>query len=1286
MNKIKSFSKIISFAFFLSLPFWLPNHCSAMPPGVLVYRNYGGGKMYGYSGDPLMVSEKGIIKDINSGHAGIYIGKEDGIDYVVEALSGGIVKTPADKFVNEAEGEKYLGAKIPKGLSALRQAKVVALAKSLVGQKLAYDFDFKKQKGPGSGEWTCVGLTEKLYESADISNPNNLNALEYDFNYYAIDITADGFDNYSVVNSLGDCFSRDLEFSKIARRQDLLLPAPELIGYDLGLEKNGERYIFLPYTQFLQPTLDNVSTDIKISSSFSGVEVRGAINNAALVLRWSLLNNPISSIKILAQKTKDLVVNIKNSIFGSGSEGTELAITTIAEEIGPKAEIIAKTGVIVNKAIKTVAKKSTSTPANVKSDPVKTNSVTVSKALAPTSVKTSVTSTKTTGAKTTDVTTKVAANTKSSSSVSTYYNPISTPAITVANNSSSGASGSWNSPTDQATDNTPKIATINKIYSTGNNNWIELYNTGDYDFDLATAAYRLEKAKTAEDPSLIMRIGDTIDGSYPGGTVIKAHSSYLIVKSTADNYYLSKADAIATREDFVWPGSAYTIYLGTGAITSNIDADIVEAIGFGPDATYFQGSAPAPEIIDNYILKRIKNTGDNRADFDLIKSDDPSIDWAALSEANASSTENIATSTEKAATSTEEVGTTTDEIATSTENIATNTTAISSSSLILINKVYSTGNNDWIELYNPNNYDFDLAANTYRLEKAKTSEDPDILMRIGDLLDGTYPGGTVIKAHSSYLIVRSEANDFYKSQADAIATRTDFSWLDSGYTFYLGNGPISSSTDSSIIDLVGFGSDATYWQGIGPAAAIKDNYFLNRIATSSNNNLDFNLIKSDDPNINWQENSTDTSDTTNGIYKFSAASYNLFPQPSPLDSSGLIYLWHFDECSGLNSQSAVGSAVFTSKESWRAGKFVCAKELGPNYDKLRNSLDAPIDVNNFSLSFWFRKTDTYPRLSLTLANSNDDSINITLEDGLMQFAGLPNANWRYFQPFPFDDTWRQATLVINRNEGYWAFYVDGIEKMHIESYKLFPYFNILELGGNNGPYALDELAIWDRALTEDEVINLRNREQPFNPFIVRSPQKKPVLKHFWNFNEGIGTSSSDLIGDADLLVDKDSWNNLDLVNSSLIVDYFKKVKAKIPVLESPDLSLTFWWRSPDITSGNRINVALRDTSNNTILAVSTNQGFSAYNFNNNYVRFNPPINLDTNWHQFAVVYDSYRNLASFYADGVLKDSRSFIWSGNHPLADSLELVSENGVCEIDNLGIWEGALSSAQIAEILANN
>ena len=1265
-------NKILLLSLFVILTIILPNICRAMPPGALLYRTSSNGKMYGYSGDSLVEVKNGILKNIYPGHVGIYIGKENGVDYVVEALSNGIVKTPADKFVNEAEGEKYLGAKIPKGLSAIRQAKVVALAKSLVGKNLAYDFDFKTQKGPESGQWTCVGLSEKLYESADISNPNNLSALEYDFNYYAIDITADGFDNSSVVNSEGDCFSKDREFSKIARRKNLILPAPELFAYDLGLERNGDRYLFLPYTQFLQSTLEDVKTDITISSSFSGAEIRESVNTLALVLRWSLLNNPISFIKNVTQKAKDIAVNIKNSIFGQNSGNEELTLSNVAEKIDPEAETLIKVGAVVNKA----TKEKTKIAIEPKKTKASTSKVILSKENNPGSfvkVNKSSTAVKTSSANKPDI--KIATTNKSSSTISTYYNPVKTPSISVSNNSSSsGASGSWSSSTNAASDNFPRIATINKIYSTGNNNWIELYNPGEHDFDLATASYRLEKAKTAEDPALIMRIGDPDDGTYPGGTIIKSHDTYLIVKDTADSYYLSKADAIAIRDDFKWPGSAYTLYLGTGAISSNIDPDIVEAIGFGEEATYYQGFAPAPEIKNNYILKRIKNTNDNSADFNLIKSDDPNIDWESLNKVASSSEINNSS-----------IATSSEVVSTSTENISSSTISVSSSSLILINKIYGTALNDFVELYNPNNFDFDLATNNYRLEKAKTTQDPGLLMRIGNPDDGTYPGGTIIKPHGNYLIARSEANNFYKSGANAIATRADFTWSDSGYTLYLGNGAISSSTDQNIIDMVGFGDDATYWRGGGPAKAISDNYILSRISNTSNNSLDFDLIKSDDPSIDWSIGST-SIENINKVYNFSSDSYNLFPKINPIDSPGLVNLWHFDECSGIDSNDSIGSTTLSSNSRWLAGKFVCAKELGSGFDKISGSFNKQVDVNNFSLSFWFKGSQSSPRLSVTLSTKDGDSINVTLENDLMQFSGLPNDRWRYYEPFAFDDIWRQATLVINRNEGYWALYIDGVERMHIPSYKLYPSFDKIELGGNNGSYAIDELAIWNRALSQDEIIELRAKEQPLNPFIISSQQERPVLKYFWNLNEGIGTSSTDLISGLSLPFNNNYWDNLDLVNSALIVNWGNNINIKFPQLSSRDLSLTFWWRSNDTNIGNRMKVALRNDSENNILALYPNQFFSAYNFNNNYYRSGSSVSLDTNWHQIALVYDSYRNLLSYYTDGELKESRSDIWSKSNPIIDGLEILSENGVSEIDNLGIWEGALSHAQIKQIFANN
>ncbi len=165
---------------------------------------------------------------------------------------------------------------------------------------------------------------------------------------------------------------------------------------------------------------------------------------------------------------------------------------------------------------------------------------------------------------------------------------------------------------------------------------------------------------------------------------------------------------------------------------------------------------------------------------------------------------------------------------------------------LVINQIYASGDNDWIELYNPTNEDIDLAEDEYRLEKTSSALDPDILMRFGNTDDGSYPGGTVIPAQGSYLIVRDDAENSLLELADAVALRSEFTWSGSGYTLYLADGPVSEDVDEDIIDYVGFGS-ATYAE-VSPAQAIEDNKSISRYAPTYDTNHNQNdFISIDNP-------------------------------------------------------------------------------------------------------------------------------------------------------------------------------------------------------------------------------------------------------------------------------------------------------------------------------------------------------------------------------------------------------------------------------------------------------
>lgn len=634
----KIFLIIIIFTIFLAYP----RSVLAMPVGTLLFRTSNDGQMYGL-GNKLLNFSGGILKNIYSGHVGIYVGREDGVDYVVEALGEGIIKTPAKYFINEAAGEKLIGAKIPISASPAQRARAALIAKNIANSRAAYDFDFRTQKGPDSGEWICSGLAEKVYESANITNPYNLSSLEYDPKFYAVNITPDGFDYSTVVNDEGDCLSKKYEFSKIARRTKGFIPAPEILGYDLGLEKGGNRYLFLPYTQFAQSSLQEVEVDIDLSSSFQDEEIRGSSPVLALLLRWGLINNPLSSVRQVAAKIKkalfvsrveefplddqadiassgDITVDSSDSLLEEQSSLEQATSSLTFEDLVKKFATntpvssekteSAKSSKNSQKKIETNAIKATSSKSKIvatstkEKPPIvkKEDNQKVTKSSPPaSSAKVVYQKNETIKATITPV----------------YYQATSSNKVENQQSSSGGSSATQpvvNHPPNQSTStanqdinqssSTPILPLlISRVFYSTSSNWLELFNPNDSPVDLASLGYRLEKAKTAKDPSIMIRFASPEDVEYKSGSIIAPFSSYLVVASSSINQWRSLASAIATRDDFSWGKDGYTIYLAKDAISTPDDQDILDKIGFGLSALYFEGS-PAEVLKDNYLLER----------------------------------------------------------------------------------------------------------------------------------------------------------------------------------------------------------------------------------------------------------------------------------------------------------------------------------------------------------------------------------------------------------------------------------------------------------------------------------------------------------------------------------------------------------------------------------------------------------------------------------------------------------------------------------------------------------
>lgn len=245
------------------------------------------------------------------GHVGIYVGR----GMVIHALAywdllvygefgywgfcGEVVYTTLapvagqrsfydDEDMDGEEDHGHMGAKTHQELRSNPQADVLRanirhLAFLQVGA--GYDNNFSVQKGPGSDEWSCCGLTEKVYESC--ASPTELvypSPYSDEAGYSGgLNITTDG-----VASHYADGFfyyQNAVEFSQI----------PSLLVGPMGRtfpDYPTMRFVFFPYTQFQQSTLIDAFLLGPVSLS------AGAVSPGQINLTWVDKDEKESGFKI----------------------------------------------------------------------------------------------------------------------------------------------------------------------------------------------------------------------------------------------------------------------------------------------------------------------------------------------------------------------------------------------------------------------------------------------------------------------------------------------------------------------------------------------------------------------------------------------------------------------------------------------------------------------------------------------------------------------------------------------------------------------------------------------------------------------------------------------------------------------------------------------------------------------------------------------------------------------------------------------------------------------------
>lgn len=1088
-------ASILSFSFFYRV--------QAMPLGALVYRTSGNGLMYGYNTSELISFSGDIISDFYSGHVGIYVGEEGGKHYVVEALGDGVVKNEAKYFVNWAQEEEYLGAKLPKEATLIERLKAVEIAKRIAELGLGYDTSFRHQKGPKSGQWTCVGLTEKVYESAAISNPYNLSALEYDPAFYAVDITPDGFDNDSVVNSYGDTFAKEKEFSQIVRRTEMVVPAKEIVGYDAGYEHAGKRYFFLPYSQFLQPSLKEVDTDIEIGSEFKDKQARGSVSKILVMLKWSFINNPVSTVKN--------AVGYVARLFKGKEDGSSLALN--------REEGIAE---------------------------------------------------------------------------------------------------------------------------------------------------RTEDSLNYEDlPAFSLDDWENLAGQEETGEPIKTEGE------AEEEWLQPELEEEIVEEEEEEQETEEKEEKGVEKIESE-GAKATSLPGFSPasQATTAKTVAKA----DSYKVSVIKQTAKTSS----------SSYQVTLPSRQVKTTQSAASSSQSQTDEEEKTWP------------------------LLIRRLYATGNDDWIELYNPNTQAVDLKAGGYRLEKSKTAVDPSIMLRFDKEEDLEYRFGSIIPPGQSLVVANDEASTDILAKAHAIAKHTNFNWRGDGYSIYLASGPVSSRSDEDIVDLVGFGT-ALYYEG-SRAPEILDNQVLWRkpragtaLADLLTSGTDRNLMQAVDTDDNGQDfllvplieqtEEEEEQEEEEEEQQQEEEEENDQTSGSAISVAGMKHLWHFDECFGEETEDYKGNNDLDISANRAIGYFGCGLETFYEYPAIPSLLSSneKLDGNDFSISFWMNALANSSRTEILLdGDSNGKFMRFVFNPMYVNIEGLPNteAVQNFFPEWDYS-SWHLATISVDDSRHAWGIYLDGQKKFSgaLPSGELLPVdFSRLQISNDNGFTVVDELALFSRGLSAEEIKDIYDLKLPFTPVAPVWQPLEVALLHFWDMNEAQGTLAADSVGGEDLLLNGqaewilNSHDNSNLrqtgYNSRLLVDFSEPFAAG-------DLSLSFWWRNSAYPDEGRGEIAVVADDGGYMLAFVPSVYSASYFIDGDFHSLAAgTFPHDDDWHNIILSYDRLNLRLDIYVDGESFVSQRYIAWPSETKVGSLRVTNQNFFYDVDDMSVWRGYLTAADASRI----
>jgi hypothetical protein len=430
--------------------------------------------------------------------------------------------------------------------------------------------------------------------------------------------------------------------------------------------------------------------------------------------------------------------------------------------------------------------------------------------------------------------------------------------------------------------------------------------------------------------------------------------------------------------------------------------------------------------------------------------------------------------------------------------------------------------------------------------------------------------------------------------------------------------------------------------------------------------------------------------------------------PGYVPTNGLEGFWPFNgnanDVSGNNNNGFVSNAVLTADKSGIANS---AYNFNGTNARIVTT-NAPTLTGNYSISAWFNTqslaswgtiVDCRPNAASGIGIEHNSNLSFTTSTGSSYNNTMSNFSIQ-------TNTWLHVVVVYNGTHK--LIYINGVlDKTQLYSNLILsttqPFIfgdrGIMPSGpGNYFNGTLDDIGIWNRALTQQEITSLYTQN-----YVAQIPSYVPTngLVGYWPFNgnanDESGNGNNGTVNGATLTLDKLGSSNgaysFDGVNdyiSTLLPGPLGNSSRTISIwFSSQDTSiqqLIGWGQQPP--SGGEFNVLLSQLCKGVTVDV-----------HNNYITYNTPNNLfNGSWHLITVVYDNNISLkllgVKIYVDGVI----SGVINCQNPINVNINTLNTainigkyqaGGMWftgKLDDIGIWNRALTQQEITSLYTQN